>query len=440
MRPRHSQLMSEHTIINTRLMSERAHIIAAVVMLFAPAPAFALQPLDEFLAAAKSGSPDRLEARAAAETRAAEERVAWSRLFPRLSAEASYTRNQQASIAQFPSGSAVIVAEEQKDASFTLTVPLIDFSAWQQIAAAGDQTSAAEARAGAVALDVEQLIARAYYQLVAAEALKVAAARSFAVSEDNLTFLTERNKAGLTSELDLKRAAAEVEKNRQNMADAELAVQIARRSLRSATDLEPTVGSPLLEATLDAPPALDESVNVATIRAAEEEAEAARSSKRAAWGALLPSISARGTERFTNAAGFGTSPYWTVSVVAGWQLDIGAIAALDVQQQLIEQAEARAERTRRQARDRIHTAWHTVEAQRAKSRAARAQLDASTLAASLAKERYRAGTATLLDVITADRDLFSAETARIQADADLIFARAQLQLASGSSLSKGGAP
>ena len=51
-----------------------------------------------------------------------------------------------------------------------------------------------------------------------------------------------------------------------------------------------------------------------------------------------------------------------------------------------------------------------------------------------AAERYRAGTATLLDVIIAQRDSFSAEIAQIQSDSDLAYARASLRITAGRSL------
>ena len=60
--------------------------------------------------------------------------------------------------------------------------------------------------------------------------------------------------------------------------------------------------------------------------------------------------------------------------------------------------------------------------------------EAASHAATQARDRYRAGTITQLDLLQAQRDAFNAEVSRIQADADLVNARAQLRLASGNSL------
>jgi len=48
--------------------------------------------------------------------------------------------------------------------------------------------------------------------------------------------------------------------------------------------------------------------------------------------------------------------------------------------------------------------------------------------------QYRAGTATQLDLLQAQRDAFRAEVTRIQDDANLLNSRAQLRLAAGHSL------
>src|SRR5262249_45320632 len=100
----------------------------------------------------------------------------------------------------------------------------------------------------------------------------------------------------------------------------------------------------------------------------------------------------------------------------------------------------RAERTRLGVRDQIHEDWQRVHAGIAKSRAARAQSEAAALASQYASERYSSGAGTQLDVIQAQRDAYGAEVARIQADADLEFARALLRLDAGAPLEKEQAP
>ena len=62
------------------------------------------------------------------------------------------------------------------------------------------------------------------------------------------------------------------------------------------------------------------------------------------------------------------------------------------------------------------------------------------IAADSARDRYQAGATIQLELLQAQRDAFAADVSRIQADADLVNARAQLRLASGTSLLKGHEP
>jgi uncharacterized membrane protein YbhN (UPF0104 family) len=94
-------------------------------------------------------------------------------------------------------------------------------------------------------------------------------------------------------------------------------------------------------------------------------------------------------------------------------------------------ARAREHRARLAARDAIYLYWQTVHSDIASSQSARAQAYASAHAARLAKDRYQAGAATQLDLLTAERDAYVADVVRIQADADLGNARTQLRLAAG---------
>jgi outer membrane protein TolC len=97
-------------------------------------------------------------------------------------------------------------------------------------------------------------------------------------------------------------------------------------------------------------------------------------------------------------------------------------------------AQAREEAARQQALDQVHEDWFRVHNGIAKSRAARAESQAAAAAVARARERYRQGASTQLELVQAERDAFSAEVSRIQADADLAYARAGLRLAAGRSL------
>jgi len=166
----------------------------------------------------------------------------------------------------------------------------------------------------------------------------------------------------------------------------------------------------------------------ASTRAAIQQADAQRL-------ALAPSIAGTFTEHGTNAPGF-TGHDWSyqAALTLTWSLDLTSFADIRAQDAAADAARARELRALLSAGDAIHREWNTVVAGIARSRSARAGREAAVHAASQARERYRAGTITQLDLLQAQRDAFNAEVSRIQADADLVNARAQLRLSSGHSL------
>ena len=144
------------------------------------------------------------------------------------------------------------------------------------------------------------------------------------------------------------------------------------------------------------------------------------------------------TERATNAKGLsGREESWQGVVGLTWSFDLTTVAGIRSQEAAADAARAREQRARLAARDDVHRAWMTVGTAIARSRSARIQAEVSARASSLALERYQAGTATQLDLLQAQRDAFAADAARIQADADLVNARAQLRVAAGESLLEG---
>jgi outer membrane protein TolC len=412
-------------------------LVLALPALTSARSASALQSIDEFVTSAKGRNLDNREAKATADQRGEESRQAWSKLGPSLSAKATYTRNQYPVTVMTAAGTVTITGTDQLDGVFTLNVPLVDVGSWERIGGAVATADAARVRAQATGLDVEKAVVRAYYQVVAVEATLAAAERALATSQESQAIVATRREAGSASELDTERARAEVARQRQVVASAEQSRAVARRSLESLTGLTPAEGASALpdDPLADEPAlaALEPGVaQLPAVRAAALDARAADKSEGAAWAALAPTVAASATERLTSATGFsGRVGSWALAVSATWNVDLSTYYAAKGQSSARALAEVREKRAEQGARDDLHSAWQEVRADLARVRAARAEAEASARAARLAKERYQAGAATQLDVQQADRDAFSGEVARIQAQADLAYARASVRLGSG---------
>jgi outer membrane protein TolC len=433
-------------------------IVFLLLAVLCPLPAFALQPLEVFVASARERNPDALEAKANLAQQSAQADAALGRVLPGISTRGSYTRNQYSVQLDLPPapgptpgstipGSTItIVPSNQWDGSATLTVPLIDAAGWARAASAGTGAHAADWQLASTRLLVEGQVAQDYYQLVADLALATASRRALDVSRESLRLAESRHDAGVGTVLEVDRARADVELQTQQVAAADLQVALAVRALESASNVRPDVSTvaPLTD-DLHAEPPLSafegDLGRLPAVAAAAESTQAADYQVRAQRFALLPSVAGTFSERGTTSPGFvGHNWSWQAALVATWSLDLTSVANIRGQSAAADAARARELRVRLQTRDAIHRQWETVAAAIARSRSASAGRAAASHAAQQAHDRYQAGTITQLDLLQAQRDAFTADVARIQADADLVNARAQLRLAAGETLLESAGP
>ncbi|WP_160309040.1 TolC family protein, partial [Anaeromyxobacter sp. PSR-1] len=206
--------------------------LAAAVLALA-GRASALQPLESFLRGARDASPDNAEARAARAQASAGTQAALGRALPGVSLLGTYTRNQYETRIPSATGPVVVTPRDQLDGYATVHVPLVDLATFARIGAAKAASGAAAEQQDATELRVQSLVSREYHQLVASRALVEASRRALDVSRAGLRIAEARHGAGSTALLDVDRARAEVERNVQQLATAELQVSLAARALRS---------------------------------------------------------------------------------------------------------------------------------------------------------------------------------------------------------------
>lgn len=402
----------------------------------------ATQPLETFLERAKTQSFDSREASATYQQRGFEADAGLGKLLPVFTARGVYTRNEREVAAQLPVQNGappvrlVITPLNQLDAFLQLDVPIIDLASYHRYKAGRALAESASEQRGATNIDVSRSVAQAYYQFLGAAALVSSARESIKAAEANLKNVDDRRAAGAATDLDHERARAAVARAEQDLADAELGASLAGRSLETLSGLSPAPAEGVPEDDLHGEGSLQNwlalSASTPNQRVADKLGEAAEQNRKAASRALLPTLTGSAQERITNATGFsGKSSNYTLMLTLSWRLDYGTIATSDAQRAALEVQRVRVERTKRAAEDATFAAFRRVEAGVVKSRSAQAQAQAAARAAALSADRYSAGVATQLDVTHAQRDAFLASAAKIQADADLAFARASLRLATG---------
>lgn len=403
-------------------------------------------PLEAWIASALEKSPARSLSRAALLEAEANRLERGSRLLPVISAQATRTFNEREAIVDFdgPGGNDPLVFTKkiQDDAVLTGRMPLFDLDAFARWRAGRAGARAAEADDRSNEVDTALNVARAYYTAVAASQVVRAAERAKATAEENKRIVEARLAIGATTQLLVQRADVELSRAEQVLIDAQRLWQSSRRALATLSGMpEPDVLSApppnadppppeatLLEAALASRPEL---------AAARERATEASRGRLAAWGSFAPRVSATGTERYTEAAGFaGEELSWQVALTADWTLLDGGTRSAEVKRQRAAIKRTRAQLTDAEnlARDELHNAWLDVDAARAKVAAARRGDTVARAAAEETRTRFKAGTVTQLDVIQSDRDALQAEVDRIRAEGELSIARLALRRAAGEPL------
>jgi outer membrane protein TolC len=404
-------------------------------------PALALQPLAEFTASAASKNPDAKETAASARGQEATADEAFAQLLPSFTARGVFTHNQLEGVFDVPQADGstnklVFQPRNQLDAFLTLSVPIVDLPGHARLRASRRASEAASLEHEATSRSISAQVAAAYYRMVGFSSLVRAANAGLAAATDNQKLVLQRQEAGAATELDTARATAAVARARADAEETELNLNLAARQLRALSGLVPDLASPSEVAPASLAPEgpleqwLAKVPQTPAVRAAEAAEDASRLQRRAGTYAYFPTLSASADQRFTNATGFvGRNAVFALSATLTWQLDFGLPARARSQQAAADAASARAEKAASTLRENVAEQWHRVQANVSKVRASRAAQDAARLGNRLAKQRYAAGAATQVELVTAQKEAFDADAAVIQAEADLALARALLQIA-----------
>lgn len=412
----------------------------------------AQQALPEFLRAAEQRALDVREARAALEQARSQVAEARGRLLPGVVGTVSYQRNDPEVALSVPTGMvdamgapvprrAVITPADQYGAVALATVPLVDLGAWSALSSAGANADAAEANTAAVGESVSVAVVDVWYRLVGQRALVAAAESNLEVTQKSRDAVAAQVEVGVAGQLELSRAEAELARARETLADAKLQASLAARALEDLTGLTPDASQATLELDAGEPaPPLDPGLRHTaqerpSVRAARARAHAADLAEDGALGALLPTLAANASARWSSSAGFGgQKDTYYVGLSATWALDFIKPARIGTADAGLDIARVRSERAEQQATTALLDARERVETSRVRVEATLAARAASERAAQDAQARYDNGTATQLDLIAAQRDAFQANVAVIQAAATLHATRAALRVRSGEPL------
>ncbi len=373
--------------------------------------------LRQLVATALRDNRDLRAAAAAVEEFAAQAGVARAGFFPQVDLNARAGKNQIA-VGSFGATPFDVFAGTL-DLQWELDV-------WGRIrrgfqAARADERASEESRRD-VELVVVSAVATAYLELRELDLDLEISRRTLESRRETLRLARRRFEQGLISELDVQQFESEVASSAASLADFERAVAQQEDRVRVLAGQEPGAvprGRPLTEtlAPIEIPPGLPSTLleRRPDVREAEEQLAAATLRIGAAQAERLPRFTLTGqygrqSTELSEVLKDQSEIYQTIGGVSLPLFTGGRLEKqVDVERARAEQARNQYEQTVLVALQEVEDALADLRTNRDRLTAQVRQVDALRRAAELADQRYQNGVSSYLEVLDAERSLFSAE-------------------------------
>ncbi len=348
--------------------------------------------------------------------------------FPQVDGSASYARERMSErgTIPLPPGAKVEVDDFRitLDASFELDL-------WGRLRrateAAQAQLLATEEARRTVVVTLISDVAQAYFDFLELDREREIATRTLKSRRESLRIVTRRQQEGLTPDLDVRRAEGEVAAAAATIPDLERRIAQTENRLSTLLGRNPgSIARGVALTDLPLPPAVPAGLPSALlehrpdVRQAEQQLVVANAGIGEAKAAFFPQIA------LTGAFGFGSVALSDLFTGPARIWQVGPQVTLPIfnagrNQGRLAVAEARRDEALIQYQQSVQRAFQDVEdalVAHRKAREVRAEQEAlvtaSQRALSLAELRYRNGLASYLDVLDAERQLFSAEISLTQ--------------------------
>lgn len=401
--------------------------------------------------AAAPGGAERLQlAREAARAAEARKRQALSPLLPNVDGSytfRSFTNNLASFGIQFPAVPGVafpvfVGPIDVQDARVTAAQSVFDLATIRRWQAAQAQARAAAADREEARLQTRAAAAKAYLNAVRAEAALEAARANVALAERILKLASSQKAAGTGTGIEVTRAAAVLDQERQNMIAAEEDRAAARLALLRAMNADLGSEVELTDRMAYSPaeiPAPEKALEAARelrpeLKAQAERERAARLSALAAKWERLPAARAFGDYGVTGRTGSLYLPTRSVGVQVTVPLwDGGRRDARREEARAQQRAEEiRTRDTARQVEMEIRLALEALKSAEGQVAAARAVFEQAERELEQAERRVAAGVATPLEVTEAQARVARAREAVVAATFRQKAARIELGAAAGN--------
>ncbi len=312
--------------------------------------------------------------------------------------------------------------------------------------AARAEIEAAEESRRSVLIMIAAEVARTYFDLRAFQNRLEISRQQSRTLEESLALVTARFQAGLTNELDVKRAEAQLATTRSTLPAMEYYVEQAIHRLGILSGREPGALRQELADAAPLPPAPPEVLvglpsellsRRPDVRFAERELAAATARIGVATADLFPRFSLTGS--FSGAddtlAGLrlGANHLWSIGPAVQWPVfDAGRIRAnIRIQNARQEQALLAYEKAVLYSLEDVENALVRYAKEQNRLVELTAAVQASQKALDIADDLYKQGLVNFLNVLDAQRTLFAAQDQRVQSQANVLTSLVALYKALG---------
>lgn len=364
-----------------------------------------------------------------------------AQILPTASLSASTTRNDL-------ENRVTAASQTYTSKGYTLSVsqPVFRADNFARYRQADSQVAQAEAQGAAAEQDMLLRVAQRYFdELAAADALDVARAERTAI-ERQLEQAKKRFEVGLIAITDVHEAQAGYDLSQARAIAAENALDVARAALSEVTGQTHGVLKPLKEdiplitpEPRDLKAWVDKALagNLSLI-AAQHGADVARENISRARSGHLPTLDLTGSMADSESTGgnFGRSDSLTKSVGLQFALPLfaGGATASAVRQAeaLWDQAKEAQEQARRAAERAAKSGYLSVQADISRVTALKQALVSADSALKATEAGFEVGTRTIVDVLTAQQNLYRARGDYLKARYDYLLNTLRLKLAAGT--------
>ena len=436
--------------INSRLVAVLAWFVVAPLALQGQTPASPAALRLSFADAVRLASGEvPVVALATLRTNEADARVRQARaaLLPSVSVGGFWLNrsfNSRSIGISFPGIPELIGPFNNYDARFSATQTLFDWSSVRRVRAAGAQADGSRAERG-VTVEASVLTAAvAYVRAVRAQAVVAARQADSAIAAELVGLAEAQRAAGVSPAIDVTRARAQLATAQGLLLVAQNQLDRGRIDVTRALGLDPATPLTLTDSLAPSlgaaavPVQRDSAVSAALanrpdLRAEQARAAAARQTGSAIRAERLPRLEVAGDYGVngntvpTAIATRDVTLQVSVPILDGFRRE----ARLDEQNAVVRESQVREADLRRQIAAEVDAARLDLASAEAQQAVAREQLRLAESELSQSRERFKAGVAGNIDVITAQAGLIRARDTEIDARFAAATARISLARAAG---------